>query len=274
MPYPDAPPYAVEPGAVTQPRQLQRWLDVNKVPVLTRTRGYFTLLAFSINTDWRGYSDIIGVYDYVAPNNFSLRGVVQPEDPTYVACIMWVDDEYNVHRYKLWEDVGEVFYFDIPLYTGQLIKKNFRIEIWSTEIEFTAFTLYGSVGGTFDGLYTQVSSTEYELTATKRAFFDGTDWKLQAFVFPNWLSFYTAQDFPFVWTDQAENPNGFMSGTWTQSTDVTFYTSVLGGYDYRFQDDFILVASETLVTDFAWLLDGGTFPLPFEWPTDSVPTLN
>ncbi len=54
-------------------------------------------------------------------------------NPNYIACLMWKDQHGRTYRYALWSDVGETRPLGFPLYTGQLIKKNFRIEIWSID---------------------------------------------------------------------------------------------------------------------------------------------
>lgn len=158
MSKPLSPPPTDEFGAVTQPRQLQRWLDINPVTQLTRTQAYITLPAFSVAVNWMGYSDIVASFNYEGPNNFSLKAsTTLPLDPNFVLCIMWKDGVGNVHRYALWLDVGEVFYFNVPIYTGQKIAKNFRFEVWSTNstpaILSTPIQLYTSVLGNVDYRY-------------------------------------------------------------------------------------------------------------------------
>lgn len=160
MSAPLSPPPTNEAGAITQPRQLQRWLDVNRVTHLTRTQAYITLPAFSVNTTWQGYSDIVAAFNFEGPNNFSLRGFsgIEPTDiPNYLLCIMWRDSSGNVYRYKLWSGVGEVVYFDIPVYSGQKIAKNFRFEVWSTNstpaVQATPISIYTSVLGNVDYRY-------------------------------------------------------------------------------------------------------------------------
>lgn len=54
-------------------------------------------------------------------------------NPNYMLCIMWVDTNYSVHRYAMWKDVGELLFFDVSLYAGQKIGKNFRFEVWSID---------------------------------------------------------------------------------------------------------------------------------------------
>ena len=134
MPAPAAPPPLDEAGAITIPRTLNRWLDVNPVHRLTRTHTYFVIPEFSLVVQEFDYSNLVGAYNYESTRNFTIKSsdlpTVKPD--TYILCVMWKDSDYVTHRYKLWEDVDEVFYFPVSLYAGQLIKKNFRIEIWTT----------------------------------------------------------------------------------------------------------------------------------------------
>lgn len=120
--------------ASAYPATLLRWLNVNAVAPLGRIRTYVDMPAFSQAHTWRGYSDIVAAFNVASPNNISLIGIssVLPTAPNYLLCVSYVNSDREVVRYKLWEDVGEVLYFNVPLYTGQLLKKNFRFEIWST----------------------------------------------------------------------------------------------------------------------------------------------
>lgn len=193
MPLPPAPPFSA--GALTVPRQLNRWLDVNpQGGALTRTRGFIQLPQFTVNVTWLGYSDIVAAFNFEGPNNFSLQNSTAfPISPFYFLCIMWDDEEHNVHRYAMWKGVGEVIGFDVPLYSGQVIKKNFRFEVWSTS---TSQMVISSIG-------------------------------------------------------------------------IQFYTSVLGDQDYRWGNDFALVSTVGLVTNFN-NINSGSFPLPtdtldFHW---------
>ena len=142
-----APPPANEFGAYNQPRTLNRWLDVNPVHRLTRTRLYFVVPAFSLEAEYFTYSNLVGAFNYEASRNFVivLNDLPTVKPTTYVLCIMWKDSDYVTHRYAFWQNVGEVFYFDVPLYTGQLIKKNFRIEIWTTGMSSDAPVISGDV---------------------------------------------------------------------------------------------------------------------------------
>lgn len=158
MPEPLHPSYAA--GALTTPRQLDRWLDVNSQNgPLGRTQTYVTLAAFDIPVTWRGYSDLLGEYHFESPNNISLVGVLNdtPTNPNYTLCVSYVNSDNTVVRYSLWRASGDVFGFVLTPYTGQMIKKNFRLEIWSTNVsdltQTTNINIYTSVLGDSDYRY-------------------------------------------------------------------------------------------------------------------------
>lgn len=160
MPESSHPPY-VE-GSLVIPRQLQRWLDVNpQNGPLRRTEKYISIPSFDINHVWNGYSEIVGEYHFEAPNNFSLKiphdGNVVDVDTNYTMCVSYVNSDHSVVRYSLIRGAGDLFYFPLIQYTGQLIKKNFRIEIWNTSQvtcnETLVTNIYTSVLGNQDYRY-------------------------------------------------------------------------------------------------------------------------
>ena len=67
---------------------------------------------------------------------------------------MWKDSFGNTHRYAFWKGIGEVMPFEVPLYTGQLVMKNFRLEVWNINstpsVQITAINIYTSVLGGVD----------------------------------------------------------------------------------------------------------------------------
>jgi len=91
MAQPLVPPPANDTGALTYPRQLQRWLDPNPVTKLDRVGTFLTLPSFSVTVNWLGYSDIVAAFNFEAPNNFSLKNVrmnnaaVTPPNYKYIA---------------------------------------------------------------------------------------------------------------------------------------------------------------------------------------------
>lgn len=287
MPAPNNPPFVA--GALTQPRQLQRWLDVNKVNKLTRTQTYWTLPAFSVEGNWLGYSNIVAVFNFTATNNFSLPlDYVVPSNPGYCPCIMWVDEDYNVYRYRLWRDVGEVMWFDAPVYSGQLIKSNFRIEIWSVApVSYLSFTLFGAGIINANQEYAYSTATLWvgngdtpELQATLPNPPTGP-WQFVDSDFPDDVLYTCAvATFPFsgwaVGTGSEPAPSGAsIAFTITAAADQTFITSVAGVYDYMWANDASIATAEPIVTNLSVPLNGNNaFTLPMEWPADSVPTLN
>lgn len=135
---------------------LNRWLFRNTITRLERTKTFILIPAFSRAVTWLGYSDIVGIYEYESPNNFSFRDITDslPTNPNYVLCVSYVNDDGDVVRYKLWEDVGEIFWFPCDLYEDQFIGKTFRIEIWSINsnpaVQATDISLLTSVLGNED----------------------------------------------------------------------------------------------------------------------------
>lgn len=160
MPEQSHPPYV--DGALVIPRQLQRWLDVNpQNGPLRRTQKFITIPAFDITHVWNGYSEIVGEYHFEAPNNFSLQiphdGDTISLGTNYTMCVSYVNDDNTVVRYSLIRGEGDLFYCTLEQYAGQLIKKNFRIEIWNTSqvscSEVFSTNIYTSVLGNQDYRY-------------------------------------------------------------------------------------------------------------------------
>ena len=155
MPEPLHPPYV----STQQPRQLDRWLDVNSQNgPLTRVRGYFQIPSFNaINNVWLGFSHILARIEYSSPNSFSFIKLPDFSNLNFFFCISWLDSNNVNHRYTLNGNVGEVIYFDTVPYTNQVIPKNFRLEIWSTypghteyPVNLTPITIYTSKLGIVD----------------------------------------------------------------------------------------------------------------------------
>lgn len=157
---PDTPHPPFVPGALTTPRQLYRWLDINpQGGPLQRIQTFITIPVFDIDVEWLGYSNIVGEFHVESPNNLSLTGIsgITPDDPNYTLCVSYVNEDNTVVRYSLWRADGDVIGATLVPYTGQMIKKNFRFEIWSTNVasvtQTTAISLYTSVRGGLDYRY-------------------------------------------------------------------------------------------------------------------------
>lgn len=152
------------PYNVVQPRQLDRWLDVNSQNgQLRRTQAYFIIPAFQVTFTFNQASDIIGDFWFLAPNSFSIiqtsASSIIPNEQGYVLCIAWIDSNNKVYRYKLNDDSRSTL-DGIPLYNGELIRKNFRIEIWSCDVFHSnlaamvnPLTIYTTVTGNVDYRY-------------------------------------------------------------------------------------------------------------------------
>ena len=163
MPISTYPPFSGNTGAITSPRTLQRWLDVNQQNgSLQRAQTFITLPAMSIASTWNGDSDIMATVNFEAPNNFTLKSLSGlASTPNYFLTIMWKDQSGNTHRYAIWSGVGEVVDFAVPPYTNQIIKKNCRLEIWSvggygasyTIVQTAAINIYTSVLQSLDYRY-------------------------------------------------------------------------------------------------------------------------
>ena len=83
------------------------------------------------------YSYIVGKFNYYLENNISfLLPLSQESTFQYCPCVSWKPTSETIVRYKLWQAFGELLY--APIYNGEVINKNFSIEIWNTPL--------GSVG--------------------------------------------------------------------------------------------------------------------------------
>ena len=178
MPAPIVPPPSTDSGALTTPRQLQRWLDPNRITALQRAGTYLTLPVFTAANEWNGYSDIVTSFNVEATHNFSLRNISAPSSPNYALCISYRVGDV-VTRYLVWDAEGSNFNQTLTPYTGQRIKKNFRFEVWNTS-----------------------------------------------------------------------------QGASSQAAELTFETSVLQGFDYRWVSDAELKDNDGQVTDFDCVADG------------------
>lgn len=132
MPEQQYPPFSNDSGALVVPRQLNRWLDVNpQGGPLKRCETYITLPTFNVATTFTDASDIVASFNFEAPNNFSLKPFTAPTSPNYMLCISYRVGA-TVTRYILWDATGSKLNEGCPLYTGQPILKNFRLEVWNT----------------------------------------------------------------------------------------------------------------------------------------------
>ena len=125
------------------------WLNWKHMSEVKFRQGYVSLPAFTYtNPDFHGAGIVVAQYNYSADRNFRLtRRPAKPTDVNYGLCIRFRVGT-TVYRYRLWE-------FDLnpdenPLYTNQLIGKNFVLEIWTLQGQTTssqdeAITLFTSL---------------------------------------------------------------------------------------------------------------------------------
>jgi hypothetical protein len=98
--------------------------------LVDKVYGFITIPAFSHGgITWKEASEIVTQFNYSASKNFILREI--PERPTGANFIPVISYRIGMttFRYKLWSDGTEVI--NEELYNGQVIKKNFKIEIWN-----------------------------------------------------------------------------------------------------------------------------------------------
>lgn len=105
------------------------WLEYRVAPHVRKLRTYVQLPTFSYSPTWEGVSQLITQFNFSANKNFwLLNRPNRPSGVNFILCIKYrVGD--TVFRYKLWG--GGVALDQVPLYTNQIIKKNFILEVWS-----------------------------------------------------------------------------------------------------------------------------------------------
>lgn len=102
------------------------------VTLVGPVNSFITIPAFSYSGFfWKGASEIITQFNYTASKNFVLRRL--PTVPANVNFVPVISYRIGMQtfRYKLWQHVSE--HLAENLYNGEVIKKNFKIEIWNVE---------------------------------------------------------------------------------------------------------------------------------------------
>jgi hypothetical protein len=103
------------------------WTTIEPATPFSLRRGKFTVPASTLTTEWLGASEVVAQWDFAASKNFIVNTI--PAKPTgYVLCIRFRVDDV-VYRYRLWDNDNLVL--NAEKYNGQIIKKNFSIEVWS-----------------------------------------------------------------------------------------------------------------------------------------------
>lgn len=127
------------------------WLKFTPASQVGYRRAYVELPVFSYAVTNQTPSICVAQFNFSASSNFVLANrPTKPSGVNYGLCIRYRVGE-TVYRYKLWTDNNFVLNdAAAPLYTGQLIKKNFVLEIWSfvgqtTAVQATAIRMISSV---------------------------------------------------------------------------------------------------------------------------------
>lgn len=138
------------------------WRELQKLEHIRKVNGYFKIPAFTgsefadweeLGDDYFGKSHRMIDFNYSAPSEFTIVDLLphryndfkvplfgQLKDVTFpetfgIICVRWCDGP-NVYRYKLhnqsWNG-RETSTFYYPLYNGQIIKRDFVIEMWTND---------------------------------------------------------------------------------------------------------------------------------------------
>jgi hypothetical protein len=336
MPQLPNPPFAA--GAVSIPRTLNRWLDKNYLRgPLTRTHTYIVLPSFNVPYTWLGYSDIVAAFNFEAPNNFSLTGFLSgtpaqqqavigqqvnqfnpglvPQvpylpvlplsqfvstygTPNYYLCISWRTVSGKVYRYALWNNVGEVLYFNPPpLYSGQLIKQNFRFEVWSTTqsspaIQANPEYFYTSVLGQVDYRFgldiplvaADSISTNFSVLSSQKpgellvsgagsTLFNGSYYLAGQY---GGYNYYIKEGYPFTTPVNNGNPMIFVNNNsyWALTTQNIGGVPTANYYstDLPVTPDLVVTWNKGILSSLPLptvATYASTFNLPFNWPAGS-----
>lgn len=121
------------------PYNIQDWLRRTPAVPVRRRNTYIEVPAFNYTgLVWKGASECVAQFNFSASNKFTL--ITLPTKPTganFGLCIRYRIGEI-VYRFKLWDDEAFKLTGDVPIYTNEIIRANFVIEVWSYENETTA----------------------------------------------------------------------------------------------------------------------------------------
>jgi len=118
------------------------WVSRTPVTPLDLEGSFIELPAFShtleldvVDSTWHGASELITQFNYSASKNFVIPDLPEkPFEANYVLCIRYRIDQ-TVFRYKLWDDDASIL--GATLYDGEIIKKNFVLEVWSLKSPYS-----------------------------------------------------------------------------------------------------------------------------------------
>ena len=113
------------------------WDTYTPATAVGKSYAYIDLPVFSYSSNlaWGGASEIATQFNFSASQNFVLLNrPAKPSGVNYCLTIRYRQGA-DIKRWKLWENVGEIL--NVPLYAGQVIKKNFTLEVWTIETSTT-----------------------------------------------------------------------------------------------------------------------------------------
>lgn len=122
------------------------WVSVRSALPINTVGGQVTVPAFDYACVWHDASEIVVQYGFSSSRNFIVpRSPRKPTGANYVLCIRYRIGNL-VTRFAFWTDDNAVMP-NIPLYDGEVIPKNFVIEVWNlngqTTVSNTSSTVVG-----------------------------------------------------------------------------------------------------------------------------------
>lgn len=110
--------------------RIQSFKQYSRGTIVRPERATFIVPAFSLNAEtWAGSSNILAEFPFENTDyQFSLKLPITQFGSAFIAAVRWVEDDV-IRRFKLWDDADAILFF--PLYDGERIGLNARLEIWS-----------------------------------------------------------------------------------------------------------------------------------------------
>ena len=110
--------------------RIQSFKPYSRGTIVQPERATFVVPAFTLSAAaWAGSSNILAEFPFENDDyQFSLKLPIAQFGSAFIAAIRWVEDDV-IRRFKLWDDSTAVLFF--PVYDGERIGLNARLEIWS-----------------------------------------------------------------------------------------------------------------------------------------------
>jgi len=110
--------------------RIQSYKTYSRSTIIQPERAKFVVPAFVLAAEaWAGSSNILAEFPFENDDyQFSLKLPITAFGSDFIAAIRWIEDDI-IRRFKLWDDIDAILFF--PLYNGERIGLNARLEIWS-----------------------------------------------------------------------------------------------------------------------------------------------